>query len=297
MDALLAHPGSGPLARCCPWLWKHCCHWQAPLERAERLSYVCRGHCSVGIVVKQPTEPRHGSGPPRMLSLMPAALPILRSRHAPFSPLHPPCTAPTAARTRLPALYHRSPTHRRCPACCARQKPPSRASSTASSCAASRRLVEQPPAPPASGTSTSTPGWQAPWARCLAAAARRGPWERGAWRSRWQQRLPRSTACRWTTHRWAYSVAAECVARWAGRSSGAERCPACIVVHCPGCAACLALQTHCALSGEQFEQFWDEEHQEWRYRDARALGAEEAARWGVQHGSGRQQHVLYVCMP
>ena len=38
------------------------------------------------------------------------------------------------------------------------------------------------------------------------------------------------------------------------------------------------LQTHCALSGEQFEQFWDEEHQEWRYRDAKALDAEEAAR-------------------
>lgn len=39
------------------------------------------------------------------------------------------------------------------------------------------------------------------------------------------------------------------------------------------------LQTHCALSGEAFEQFWDEAHQEWRYRGARALGAEEAARW------------------
>ena len=41
--------------------------------------------------------------------------------------------------------------------------------------------------------------------------------------------------------------------------------------------ACL-LQLHCALSGEQFEQFWDEEHQEWRYRNAKRLGAEEAQR-------------------
>lgn len=37
-------------------------------------------------------------------------------------------------------------------------------------------------------------------------------------------------------------------------------------------------QTHCALSGERFQQFWDEEHQEWRYRDAKRLDAEEAAR-------------------
>ncbi|EFN55776.1 hypothetical protein CHLNCDRAFT_145220 [Chlorella variabilis] len=44
-------------------------------------------------------------------------------------------------------------------------------------------------------------------------------------------------------------------------------------------------QTHCALSGEQFEQFWDEEHQEWRYRDARALGAEEAASYGLHEGA------------
>lgn len=36
-------------------------------------------------------------------------------------------------------------------------------------------------------------------------------------------------------------------------------------------------QTRCALSGERFEQFWDEDRQEWRYRDARRLDAEEAA--------------------
>ena len=36
-------------------------------------------------------------------------------------------------------------------------------------------------------------------------------------------------------------------------------------------------QTHCALSGERFDQFWDEDHQEWRYRDAKRLDAEEAA--------------------
>ena len=37
-------------------------------------------------------------------------------------------------------------------------------------------------------------------------------------------------------------------------------------------------QTHCALSGEKFDQFWDEDHQEWRYRDAKKLTADEAAR-------------------
>ncbi|KAI3437904.1 hypothetical protein D9Q98_000349 [Chlorella vulgaris] len=44
-------------------------------------------------------------------------------------------------------------------------------------------------------------------------------------------------------------------------------------------------QTHCALSGEQFEQFWDEEHQEWRYRDAKMLDSEEAASYGLQEGA------------
>lgn len=44
-------------------------------------------------------------------------------------------------------------------------------------------------------------------------------------------------------------------------------------------------QTHCALSGEAFEQFWDEAHQEWRYRGARALGAEEAASYGLEEGA------------
>eukprot|EP00887_Chlorella_sp_A99_P007891 scaffold20.g7891.t1 len=44
-------------------------------------------------------------------------------------------------------------------------------------------------------------------------------------------------------------------------------------------------QTHCALSGERFEQFWDEDHQEWRYRGARRLDAEEAAACGLQEGA------------
>ncbi|KAI7842625.1 hypothetical protein COHA_003729 [Chlorella ohadii] len=44
-------------------------------------------------------------------------------------------------------------------------------------------------------------------------------------------------------------------------------------------------QTHCALSGEPFEQFWDEAHQEWRYRGAKALGAEEAASYGLEEGA------------
>lgn len=52
--------------------------------------------------------------------------------------------------------------------------------------------------------------------------------------------------------------------------------PHCVLLF-PSAAAGL-VQTHCALSGEQFEQFWDEEHQEWRYRGAKALDAEEAAR-------------------
>lgn len=61
----------------------------------------------------------------------------------------------------------------------------------------------------------------------------------------------------------------------------------------PGCVCWL--QTHCALSGEQFEQFWDEEHQEWRYRDAKMLDSEEAARCvgcctrGVGAGVGWRQ--------
>lgn len=38
------------------------------------------------------------------------------------------------------------------------------------------------------------------------------------------------------------------------------------------------LQTHCALSGERFEQYWEERYQEWRYRGAKRLSAEEAAR-------------------
>ena len=49
-------------------------------------------------------------------------------------------------------------------------------------------------------------------------------------------------------------------------------------------------QTCCALSGEAFEQFWDEGHQEWRYRGAKALDAEEAARQvqGSTLGPGSQ---------
>ena len=44
-------------------------------------------------------------------------------------------------------------------------------------------------------------------------------------------------------------------------------------------------QTHCALSGEKFDQFWDEDHQEWRYRDAKKLTAEEAANYGLEEGA------------
>lgn len=45
------------------------------------------------------------------------------------------------------------------------------------------------------------------------------------------------------------------------------------------------LQPCCTLSGERFDQFWDKEHQEWRYRGAVRLDEEEAARYGVPPGS------------
>ena len=35
-------------------------------------------------------------------------------------------------------------------------------------------------------------------------------------------------------------------------------------------------QMHCALSGERFEQFWDDKHQEWRYWNAVRLDSEQA---------------------
>lgn len=44
-------------------------------------------------------------------------------------------------------------------------------------------------------------------------------------------------------------------------------------------------QPHCALSGEKFDQFWDEDHQEWRYRDAKKLTADEAASYGLKEGA------------
>lgn len=38
-------------------------------------------------------------------------------------------------------------------------------------------------------------------------------------------------------------------------------------------------QPACALSGERFDTFWDDAREEWRYRDAVSLTAEQAARW------------------
>ena len=38
-------------------------------------------------------------------------------------------------------------------------------------------------------------------------------------------------------------------------------------------------QPNCALSGEKFEMLWDEENQQWRYKGAKALDAEEAERY------------------
>ena len=37
-------------------------------------------------------------------------------------------------------------------------------------------------------------------------------------------------------------------------------------------------QPVCALSGERFDTFWDDAREEWRYRDAESLTAEQAAR-------------------
>ncbi|CAL5224399.1 g7081 [Coccomyxa viridis] len=44
-------------------------------------------------------------------------------------------------------------------------------------------------------------------------------------------------------------------------------------------------QPVCALSGERFDTFWDDAREEWRYRDAISLTAEQAARYGVQPGT------------
>lgn len=44
-------------------------------------------------------------------------------------------------------------------------------------------------------------------------------------------------------------------------------------------------QTHCALSGEKFDLYWDEDHQEWRYRDAKRLNADEAVQYGLSEGA------------
>lgn len=38
------------------------------------------------------------------------------------------------------------------------------------------------------------------------------------------------------------------------------------------------LQLSCGLSGEKFESYWDEELEQWRYRDAKRVTGEEAAR-------------------
>ncbi len=37
-------------------------------------------------------------------------------------------------------------------------------------------------------------------------------------------------------------------------------------------------QPNCALSGERFETFWDDASDEWRYKDALRLDADQAAR-------------------
>ncbi|KAL0047616.1 hypothetical protein WJX82_007810 [Trebouxia sp. C0006] len=44
-------------------------------------------------------------------------------------------------------------------------------------------------------------------------------------------------------------------------------------------------QPKCALSGEKFEKFWHDQYQEWRYKNAVQVGAEDAARYGLQEGA------------
>ena len=44
-------------------------------------------------------------------------------------------------------------------------------------------------------------------------------------------------------------------------------------------------QTHCALSGERFEEFWDEQLQEWRYDGVVKLDATKAEQYGLEEGA------------
>lgn len=44
-------------------------------------------------------------------------------------------------------------------------------------------------------------------------------------------------------------------------------------------------QTTCALSGERFEQFWDEQQQEWHYKNTIRLSDDDAVRYGLQAGA------------
>lgn len=44
-------------------------------------------------------------------------------------------------------------------------------------------------------------------------------------------------------------------------------------------------QTHCAISGEKFEKFWDDAAQEWRYADTIRVTEKMAPRLGVPSGS------------
>eukprot|EP00884_Botryococcus_braunii_P002195 jgi/Botrbrau1/11977/Bobra.0115s0013.1 len=44
-------------------------------------------------------------------------------------------------------------------------------------------------------------------------------------------------------------------------------------------------QTHCAVSGEKFEIYWDDDLEEWRYKSAVKLDADQARRLGVSEGS------------
>ncbi|KAL3131128.1 hypothetical protein ABBQ38_000433 [Trebouxia sp. C0009 RCD-2024] len=44
-------------------------------------------------------------------------------------------------------------------------------------------------------------------------------------------------------------------------------------------------QPRCALSGEKFEKFWHDDHQEWHYKHAVRISAEDAAKHGLHEGA------------
>lgn len=106
--------------------------------------------------------------------------------------------------TRLPCLFHRSPTPPQWHVCCAKRRPPSPASLTASSCGASSGLRALRHVRPASGMWTWIRGWPALWGRHPAVRpppAVRAPLRRARARLLRSQHA-RTAACLWMIPRW-----------------------------------------------------------------------------------------------